>query len=387
MSSSTNPNCITPSYILEFQLSTGCSVGSRTLSDGLLARNGQALAAAQRRFSGLANGRLSLHPTDKELPMTVSSSVPFRASLGEMDPESKALMAALPRPTSPPSLEMIRDGLRRSRPVNQPDLPHMAKTREFAIAGKHGDFQLRYHRGMETAKNADLPVLVWFHGGGWAVGDLDSHDWVCRAIANAASYAVVNVDYHLAPEHRFPVAFDDAETATRWVFANAAMLKIDPAHILVGGDSAGGNLAAATALALLGDPQIKLHGQVLAYPITDLTFEYDPRFESGVALTNGDMRVFMDHYVPDHMQRRDWRCSPLLAPSLKDLPPTEIILAGFDPLYDEGEAYATRLASEGVETRVARFPGQMHGFISRPKLMPKAYEAISEIAAFLKTQS
>lgn len=319
--------------------------------------------------------------------MTLKSSPPLRASLGEMDPESIAFMAALPGTAAPPTVETMREGLRRARPGNQPELPHVASTREFTLVGAHGEFQLRYHRGMQTTKEADLPVLVWFHGGGWVVGDLDSHDWVCRAIANAANCAIISVDYHLAPEHPFPAAFDDAVTATRWVFSSAAVLKIDSSRIFVGGDSAGGNLAAATAIALNGDSQVKLHGQVLAYPITDLTFDYDPRFGSGVALTNGDMHRFMDLYVPDTAKRRDWQCSPLLAPSHKGLPPAKIILAGFDPLYDEGEAYATRLASEGVETQVSRFPGQMHGFMSRPKLMPKAYAAISEIAEFVKTRS
>jgi len=198
---------------------------------------------------------------------------------------------------------------------------------------------------------------------------------------------VVSVDYRLAPEHVFPAAFDDAVTATRWVYDNAAMLTIDPARIFVGGDSAGGNLAAVTALALRDDGDIKLRAQILTYPIVDLTFDYDPRFEKGVALTNGGMRDFIDHYVPDVAQRRDWRCSPYFAPSLKGLPPALIILAGFDPLYDEGEIYAGRLKAEGVPVTVTRFPGQMHGFLSRPKLLPKSLEAVTVIAAFMEAQA
>ena len=168
-----------------------------------------------------------------------------------------------------------------------------------------------------------------------------------------------------------------------WVAGNARQLNIDPAAISVGGDSAGGNLAAAVAIALRDDGAIKLRAQILTYPIVDLTWPYDERFASGVALTNGGMRAFIEHYVPQAGQRRDWRCSPLHAASLKGLPPALVILAGFDPLYDEGEAYAARLKAEGVAVTVTRYRGQMHGFVSRPKLLPKSYAAIADIAAFM----
>lgn len=319
--------------------------------------------------------------------MTAATTAPFRASLGDMDPESSAYMALQPPPpATPPTPEMAREGMRRARPFNQPDLPHVGLTREYSVQGQGGAFQVRYYRGVRTFADEALPVQVYFHGGGWVIGDLDSHDWVCRAVANAANCAVVSVDYRLAPEHVFPAAFDDAVTATQWVAANAAMLKIDPARIFVGGDSAGGNLAATVALALRDDGRIRLRGQVLTYPIVDLTFDYDKRFEKGVALTNGGMRDFIDHYVPDAAQRRDWRCSPLFAQSLNGLPPALVILAGFDPLYDEGEIYAGRLTAEGVAVTVSRYPGQMHGFVSRPKLLPKSLEAVTDIAAFMEAQ-
>ncbi|HWK96316.1 MAG TPA: alpha/beta hydrolase [Pseudolabrys sp.] len=319
--------------------------------------------------------------------MTATKTFAFRNSLGDMDPESSAYMTLQPPPpATPPTPEMAREGMRRARPFNQPDLPHVGLTREYTVQGKGGAFQVRYYRGVRTFPDEALPVQVYFHGGGWVIGDLDSHDWVCRAVANAANCAVVSVDYRLAPEHRFPAAFDDAVAATQWVAANAAMLKIDPARVFVGGDSAGGNLAAVVALALRNDSDIRLRGQVLTYPSVDLTFEYDVRFEKGVALTNGGMRDFIGHYVPDAAQRRDWRCSPLFAQSLKGLPPALIILAGFDPLYDEGEAYAARLKAEGVPVTVSRYPGQMHGFVSRPKLLPKANDAVADIAAFMDAQ-
>lgn len=315
----------------------------------------------------------------------MSTSAPVtRASIGEMDADSVAFMAMQPKPPAvPPTPKEAREGMRRMRPVNQPDLPHVAMIREYQTPGSGTPIPVRYYRGVGTSLDEALPVLVYYHGGGWVIGDLDSHDWTCRAVANAAKCAVVNVDYRLAPEHRFPAAFDDALAAVKWVAANARLLNIDPARISVGGDSAGGNLAAAVAIALRDEGAIKLRTQILTYPIVDLTWRYDERFKEGVALTNGGMRAFIDDYVLRAEQRRDLRCSPLFAASLKGLPPALLILAGFDPLYDEGEAYAARLQKEGVAVTVTRYPGQMHGFASRAKLLPKAYDAIADMATVL----
>ena len=308
----------------------------------------------------------------------------LRASLGEMDADSVAYMAMQPAPPPvPPTPEMAREGMRRMRPINQPDLPHVAMVREYQVPGPGGPIPVRFYRAVGTFPDEALPVQVYFHGGGWVIGDLDSHDWVCRAVANAAKCAVASVDYRLAPEHRFPAAYDDALAAVLWTAANARLLNIDPASISVGGDSAGGNLAAAVAVALRDNGAVKLRAQILTYPIVDLTWHYDARFAEGVALTNDGMRAFIEHYVPQAGERRDPRCSPLHAASLKGLPPALVILAGFDPLYDEGEAYAARLKSEGVAVTVLRYPGQMHGFVSRPKLLPKSYDAIAGIAAFM----
>jgi acetyl esterase len=289
-----------------------------------------------------------------------------------------------PPPANPPAPERAREASRRLRLLSQPDLPHVGEVREFAAPGAAGPIPLRAYRGSGTTSGEVLPALVYYHGGGWVVGDLDSHDWTCRMIANAADCAVISVDYRLAPEHPFPAAYDDSLAATKWVAANAATLRIDPARISVGGDSAGGNLAAAVAIALRDDGAIRLKTQVLTYPIVDLTATYEERFAQGVALTNGSMRFYIDAYAPDTAQRKDWRASPMLAASLKGLPPALIVVAGFDPLCAEGEAYAARLAKEGVATKVARYPGQMHGFASRAKLLPKAYDAIADMAALLK---
>jgi acetyl esterase len=301
----------------------------------------------------------------------------------DMDADSIAFMAIQPPPPAPVTPVMARENMRRMRPVNQPDPPQVAMVREFQAEGPVGPIPVRIYRPIGSAATDILPAQVYYHGGGWVIGDLDSHDWVCRMVANMAHCVVASVDYRLAPEHRFPAAFDDSLAACEWVAANAGRLGIDPARLSVGGDSAGGNLAAAVALALRDHDTIKLRAQILTYPIVDTTAIYDKRFGNGVALTNGAMHAFIEHYVPDAAQRKDWRVSPLFAASLKGLPPALVILAGFDPLYAEGKAYAERLASEDVAVTVKDYPGQMHGFVSRPRLLPKSYNAIADIAAML----
>lgn len=303
-----------------------------------------------------------------------------------MDADSIAYMATQPpRGTLLPA-DAARENQRRTRPLEQPDLPQVAQIRELTATGDAGPIPMRYYRPVGCTVTDVLPAQIYYHGGGWVLGDLDSHDWVCRAVANAAQCAVVSVDYRLAPEYQFPAAFEDSLAAAEWTAANASALHIDPKRLSVGGDSAGGNLAAAVALALRDRGTVKLCSQILTYPITDLTASYDSRFTSGVFLTNERMRDYIAVYVPDEARRRDWRCSPLFASSLKGLPPALFILAGFDPLYAEGVAYAERLKRDGVPVSVKTFPGQMHGFVSRPKLLPKAYDAIDDIAASLKAQ-
>jgi acetyl esterase len=304
-----------------------------------------------------------------------------------MDAESVAYMKAQPPAPSllaPP--EEVRDARRRARLRNQPDLPQVLQVKEYEATGPQGPIPVRLYRGAGTPAKGALPVLMYYHGGGWLLGDLDSHDWTCRSIANKADYAVISVDYRLAPEHRFPAAFDDALAAVHWVVDHAAMLRIDPARISVGGDSAGGNLATAVVLAMRDEGGTKLNSQILIYPAVDLSMSgaYYGRFRKDLILTDDAMRTFIGLYVPDLAQRKDWRASPLLAASLKGLPHTLVILAGFDPLCAEGEAYAARLEKEGVATTVKRYPGQMHGFLSNARLLPKANDAIADIATALK---
>lgn len=308
----------------------------------------------------------------------------------KLDADSQAfldLLAKLGRPpiNSLPPAE-AKEVFRRGRMATQPDLPQVDRVKEYEAPGPHGPIPVRVYRGAGTADMGALPVHVYFHGGGWVLGDLDSHDWVCRKIANAAQCAVVSVDYRMAPEHVFPVAYDDSLAALIWTTENAATLRIDPRRVSVGGDSAGGNLAAALTIACRDGAGPKLTAQILVYPAMDLSMSgnYYGRFTKDVILTDDVMRWFIDLYVPNAAERADWRASPLLATSLAGLPPALVLLAGFDPLCAEGEAYAAKLEAAGVDVTVARYPGQIHGFLSNGKLLPKAVQAIDDIAGALK---
>jgi len=225
---------------------------------------------------------------------------------------------------------------------------------------------------------------VFFHGGGWVYGDLDSHDPPCRFLAERSGVRVLAVDYRLAPEHPFPAAYDDAVAAYRWVLANAESLGADVDRLGLGGDSAGGNLAAATAIeaARAGSP---LAFQLLVYPGTDATRDTVSKrlFGRDLYLTQVFMDQVMDQYVPDPEQRGDPRVSPLLADLPAGLAPAYVATAGFDPLRDEGEAYARKLADAGVEVELRRFPDQIHGFLNVVGTGCSARAACAEVAARL----
>ncbi len=235
-----------------------------------------------------------------------------------------------------------------------------------------------------TAASAPGPLLVFFHGGGWVYGDLDSHDPPCRFLAENSGVRVLSVDYRLAPEDPFPAACDDALAAYRWVVENAASLDADPSRLGVGGDSAGGNLAAVTAVeaARAGLP---LAFQLLVYPTTDATQRTTSRelFETGFYLNAEFMDRSRDHYVPDAARHRDPRVSPLLGDVPPRLAPAYVATAGFDPLRDEGEAYARKLADAGVEVELRRFSDQIHGFLNVVGAGRSARAAASEVAARL----
>jgi len=225
---------------------------------------------------------------------------------------------------------------------------------------------------------------VFFHGGGWVIGNLETHDVVCRKLAHEGEMIVMSVDYRLAPEHRFPAAVEDAVTATKWVAANAKGLGIDASRLVVGGDSAGGNLAAVVSLhARENGP--KLAGQLLVYPATDFSRKHPSHSEpeTSILLTHTVVTWFMNNYLGD-ADINDWRASPARARTLADLPPAYVLTAGADPLRDEGDEYAARLKEAGVAVTYRHFPGQFHGFFTMGKLLNQANIAVGEIATWLK---
>ncbi|KRO34170.1 MAG: hypothetical protein ABR57_03705 [Acidimicrobium sp. BACL17 MAG-120924-bin0] len=225
---------------------------------------------------------------------------------------------------------------------------------------------------------------MFFHGGGWVIGDLNSHDGVCRSLANKSGHAVLSVDYRLAPEHIFPAAFDDCVAAVKWASENAQALGIDNSRMAVGGDSAGGNLAAAVALAEI----VPLKFQMLIYPAVDMSMESPSINENANApiLTKSVMAWFVDHYMGSEGDRGSIAASPMLASDeqLKRMPPAIVITAQFDPLRDEGEAYGKRLVENGVSATITRYNGAFHEFFKMITILDDAQSAHAQASTLLK---
>jgi len=279
-----------------------------------------------------------------------------------------------------------RQMFRETRPAGTPAPPAIGLVKDLTADSPLGSIPLRLYRPAGVPADTRLPALVYFHGGGWVIGDLDTHDVLCRQLTAEAGVSVVSVDYRLAPEHKFPAAVDDAWAATRWVVAHAAELNVDADRLAVGGDSAGGNLAAVVALLARdqGGPPIRL--QVLLYPVTDSNVETGSYrdFADGFLLTRESMQWFFNHYVNTEADAADWRLSPLRAPSLAGLPPALIVTAGFDPLRDEGEAYAKRLREAGVCVDAVCYGGMIHGFAPMGRLIQTGNRAVSLVAGTLR---
>jgi acetyl esterase len=273
-----------------------------------------------------------------------------------------------------------------SRRALQPDPDPVAAIAALEAQGPAGPIPLRLYRGHGAGEGRPQPALVFFHGGGFVIGDLESHDQVCRALANAAGSLVVAVDYRLAPEHKFPAAVDDAIAATRWIADNAQSLGIDARRLAVGGDSAGGNLAAVVALDARDRGSPALAFQLLVYPATDMAMSLPSheRHADQLPLRRATMQWFLGHYLRDAADGADWRASPLRAASFRNLPPTLVATAGFDPLGDEGEAYARALAEAVVPVVHRRFDGQIHGFLTMGRIVADAGVLIALAADALK---
>jgi acetyl esterase len=259
------------------------------------------------------------------------------------------------------------------------------RTRELSIPSDGKPVPARLYEPVNLAPGS--PLLVYLHGGGWVIGSIDTHDPTCRYLARNAQVRVLSVGYRLAPEHHFPAAADDALTAFRFAAHNAEKLGADPSAIAIGGDSAGANLAASVCLQVLATPGPRPVFQLLFYPATDMTTRRRSRdlFADGFFLTDDDMTWFLDHYVPDLDMRADPRASVLLAEDLRGLPPAYVATAGFDPLRDEGNAFADRLREAGVPVVKRQHDDLIHGFASFMNLGTRFREAVSEAAGALRT--
>jgi acetyl esterase len=288
-----------------------------------------------------------------------------------------------------PPLESMAAGEARSMRnaamiANGGEGERVERVEELRAPGLRGEIALRLYA--ETTE-AMQPCVVYFHGGGYVYGDLDTHDAVCRAMAKEAGATVIAVDYGLAPEVRYPAAVDDAYAAMVWVADEAERLGVDVERISVAGDSAGGGLAAVMALRCRDEQWPRLVGQVLVYPVADLsaleTGSYR-EFAEGYGLTRAAMAWFREQYLAEAGQRFEVEASPLLEEDLRGLPPALVVTAEFDPLRDEGEAYAERLKAAGVRVTQTRYAGMIHGFFSMRGVMSDGRAAMREVGAFLR---
>ena len=307
-----------------------------------------------------------------------------------LHPQARALLDLIEKSGLPPTHMLApveaRKMYRDRRAYSQPAPPAVASVRDTEAPGQHGPIPLRIYRPLGSAPDAVLPVLVFYHGGGWTIGDFDTHDTLCRELCNGSGACVVAVDYRMGPEHRFPAAVDDALAAAYWVRREAAALRIDAARLAVGGDSAGGNLAAVVAIAARESGDLPIAYQLLIYPATD-SRRIAPSHTSngsGYLLTKETMDYFHDHYIDDAKHDIDWRASPLLAKSLANLPPALVLTAGFDPLRDEGMDYAVRLTEAGSRAVQVCFERQIHGFITMGRVFDDANTAVALCAAQLR---
>ena len=304
-----------------------------------------------------------------------------------LDPQAQTLVDQVAAIGAPPmsSLEpaAARQVMLQMTKITDPG-PADVVVESRTIPGPAGDIPVRTYR---PQGDGPLPLLVWFHGGGWVIGDLVTADPTCRELAQRAGIAVLSVDYRLAPEHPFPAGPEDCYAALVWATEHTDELGVDPARIAVGGDSAGGNLTAAVTLlaARRGGPQARF--QLMVYPATDARMSYPSQSENGEGymLTADSMRWFYNHYLGDH-DPEDPIVSPIYAPAdeLAGLPPALVITAGYDPLRDEGEAYGLRLEQAGVPVKVSRYDGHLHGFFGMRGVIDAADAALAEAADALR---
>ena len=310
-----------------------------------------------------------------EWPMVPDASVEalFAARRGKPMPNYATL-----------TLDAARANFAAAQAATVLEKPELAAIRDLEIDWEGEAINLRLYRPSHGGQKQ--AALVYFHGGGWVLGGLDSHDHICRILAEAAGVVVIAVDYPLAPETRYPGAVNYGLNAMRWIFANAWALDLDSARIAVGGDSAGGNLAAVMALHSRNEHLPALKAQVLLYPVLDLTMSWasyrNPHPE--LSVTGAAMDWYIGHYLADRQLAAHWQASPFLAESVVGLCPSFVMTAGCDVVAWDGMAYAERLRSAGVPLVEKRYPGQIHAFLALPHLLPEAAQAFSAIANYLR---
>ena len=306
-----------------------------------------------------------------------------------LDPQAQALMQLMIDKGVPPVNSMTpveaRSSYRSRRTFTQPDAPEVFKVEDKVVSYEGVNVPVRVYHPLAAQSQAALPGLVYLHGGGWTVGDLDTHDVLCRSLCLQADIVVVSVDYRMGPEHKFPAAYDDTVAAFNWTVAHAASLGIDASRIAIGGDSAGGNLSAAACLGLRSQA-VQPAFQLLIYPATIMwqdTASYHANGK-GYMLTQESIAYYTENYLRNREDAKDWRASPQLAESHAGLAPAFVMTAGFDPLRDEGLMYANALSKAGVSAQYICFERQIHGFITMGRVMQEANTAVSLCASVLR---
>lgn len=302
-----------------------------------------------------------------------------------LDPQAKFLLEQMESAGAPPMNSLSPEEARSSADYSElAGIPEeVAKVENRLINGPDGEIPVRIYT---PEGDGPFPSLVFYHGGGWVIGTLDTVDVPCRLLANRADCVVVSVDYRLAPEHKFPAAADDAYAAAKWVVENGPAIQVDSDRVAVGGDSAGGNLAAVVSLMARDRKEIELAYQMLIYPVTNHSYQTNSYRDNaeGYLLTKDSMIWFWDHYLRNQEDGHHPYASPLQAEDLSDLPQTLVITAEYDPLRDEGESYAQRLKEAGVQVEETRYLGMIHGFFWMPGALKQGMNAVNQAADALK---
>ena len=309
----------------------------------------------------------------------------------QIDKDTQALIDERKKNNAPPLESFTPQELRALR-AKMAETPaelqvNISKVDDFYLKGSLGPIKVRkYSNNLSKEPDKKNPLIIYFHGGGFVMGDLESHDLVCRHLCKETEATIIAVDYKLAPENKFPASITDTKDAIAEIIKDADNLQIDKEKVILCGDSAGGALAAVGTIMSRDKIVPKIHGQILVYPWVDLTMcrkSMDIDIE-GMILNKDTIKYFADHYLNSYEEQVDWRASPILTPDLSNLPPTYIFGAGLDPLVDEGDAYKRRLLSFGNEVHYRLFPGQMHAFLSNSVQLPTALICLKEMGEAAK---